>query len=173
MRVNRAPEDRLNAFAARLLAAQPDPPRTVGLADILKTDISLLGLVVLPAVLAAGGLVAHQQALAFGLLGVGGLVLVFSVVAQQGSDARRALQQGIAGAGEITRVVPGFRASKIVTIRVDGPSGTTETQLARSGGANVLVEGDTVQVMLDPQTRQVLLVLGLLKPSPLYAPPSR
>jgi hypothetical protein len=29
-----------------------------------------------------------------------------------------------------------------------------------------------VQLMLDPQTRQILLILGLLKPSPLYAPPS-
>ena len=171
-RMKWAPEDRLNALVAKLLATQPDPPRTVRVSDMMKTDISLLGLLVFPAILAAGALVAHQKALTVGLLGFASLVLLFSVVAQQGSDARHSLQLGIAATGEITRVVPGFRASKIVTVRVDGPTGTTETQLIRTAGANVLVEGDTVQVMLDPQTRLVLLILWLVKPSSLYAPPS-
>lgn len=167
-----APEDRLNAFAGTLLASQPDPPRTVRMTDMLKTDVSLLGLVVFPALLAVGALVTHQNLLTMGLLGFASVALVFSVFAQQGSDARHALQTGISATGEITRVVSGYRGSKIVTVRVDGPSGTTETQLVRSGAANVLVEGDTVQVMLDPQTRLVVLILWLVKPSPLYAPPS-
>ena len=45
-------------------------------ADMLKTDYAFLGLLVLPAILAAGGLVTHQLALALGLVGLGFLLIL-------------------------------------------------------------------------------------------------
>lgn len=138
---------------------------------MLKTNASLLCLLALPAVLLAGGFVMHQ-ALLSAVVGITGVVVIASWVAQQGSDARSALRFGMATNAQVTGVRPVGRGASFVTLKVDGPGGPAESTLGRSGGANVLVEGDTVQVMVDPQTRQVLLVLGLLKPSPLYAPPS-
>jgi hypothetical protein len=167
-----APEDRLNAYAATLLAEQPDPPRRVSVGSIVAANFSLAGLLLIPALLFVGGIVWSPKLLPFALLATGAVALVAAIQAQRIVVARGALQAGVAATGEITRVDPGFRASKIVTVRVDAAGTVTETKIARAGAANVLVQGDTVQLMLDPQTRQILLVLGLLKPSPLYAPPS-
>jgi hypothetical protein len=167
-----APEDRLNAYAATLLAEQPDPPRTVSLAGILTAYVFLAGLVVIPAALFAGAIVLSGRLLPFAILATGFVVLIAATQAQQIAVARNALQAGVAATGEVSRVDRGFRAAKILTLRVNSPGAVSETRTTRSGAANVLVPGDTVQLMLDPQTRQVLLILGLLKPSPLYAPPS-
>lgn len=164
-----APEDRLNAFSARLLAEQPDPPRSVGLGELLSANLPVLGFLPFPALVAVAGYLAHQP-LAYLVVGPSAILLLAAVVWQRMSDARSALQSGVAATGRVTRVEPGYRSGKIVTIDVEGAP-ASRTSMARSGAANVLVEGDVVQVMVDPDTRQVLLVLSLLHPSPLYAPP--
>ena len=164
------PEDRLNAYAARLIAEQPDPPRRVRVDDIIKTDLLLLGLMTLFVVLFGVGLVFHQG-VSLTLLGVTGVATIATWVVWQTSVARNALHLGLAASGTVTRVVVGYKGSRATTFEVDGPAGAVETTLVRAAGANVLVEGDVVQVMVDPKTSVVLLVLGLLKPSPLYEAP--
>lgn len=166
-----APEDRLNAYAAKLLAEQPDPPRRVRVGDIIKTDFLLLGVMTLFVVLVGVGFVVYPG-LPLTFLGITGAVTIASWVAWQTSVARKALQFGLAASGTVTRVEVGYKGARTTTFEVDGPAGAVDTPLVRAAAADVLVEGDVVQVMVDPQTRQVLLVLGLLKPSPLYEPPS-
>ncbi|HET7339366.1 MAG TPA: hypothetical protein VFK22_07440 [Candidatus Dormibacteraeota bacterium] len=165
-----APEDRLNAYAAAVLASQPDPPRDVSLVKILSAYSVLAGVLVVPAALFVGAMLVDRRLLAFAVIAAAGVLLIGAEEAFEMSKDTRALQSGVAGTGEVVRVDPGFRASKIVTLRVNAAGVVTETQIVRSGAANVLVPEDTVQLLLDPQTRQVILVVGLLKPSPLYAP---
>lgn len=169
--MNWAPEDRLNAYAAKLVADQPDPPRRVSLAKILSAYSALAGLLVVPAALFVGAMVMDRRLLAFAILATALVVLVGSVEALEISRDSNALQTGVVGTGQVVRVDTGFRASRIVTLRIDAGGAVSEAQVVRSGAANVLVPEDTVQVLVDPHTRQVLLVLRLLKPSPLYAPP--
>ncbi|HET7419936.1 MAG TPA: hypothetical protein VFL27_06110 [Candidatus Dormibacteraeota bacterium] len=165
-----APEDRLNAYAARLLVAQPDPPRQVGVLDMLRQDVVLLGVLLFPVILTVGGFVLHAP-LPFALVGFAGAAVVYAAISLQTGAAMNALQSGVAASAQVTRVTIGYRSARITTFAVDGANGPVESTLVRSSAANVLVEGDVVQVMVDPQTRQVLLVLALLKPSRLYAAP--
>lgn len=167
-----APEDRLDLYAARLLEEQPDPPRSVSLGSIIAAYFSLASLLLIPVVLVAGGILWDRRLFSFALLSTAMLALVGGLEAQEIARARRALQTGLAASGEVTRVVPGIKGSRIVTFRVDAGGPVFETPIMRSGAADVFVEGDVVQLMLDPQTRTVLFILGLLKPSPLYAPPA-
>jgi hypothetical protein len=169
--MNWFPEDLVSAYADGLLAEEPDPPRRVSLGRLLRANVFLaLILLIFPAAVAVVATLFSGGRSALPFLGVAlGFSILFATLLGQGVfTARDALARGVNASGLVTRVDLGYKGSKLVTIRVDG----TESQVARSSAYSALYVGDTVQVLADPDSHQVLLVIGVIQPAPNPTPPA-
>lgn len=171
--VNWFPEDLVSAYAATLLAEEPVPPRSVNLTRLVRANVYLAlivlafpGVVVVVAVAFSRG----TSPLPFVFFAVGFTALMVGVFAQSVYSAKDALQRGVVAAGQVIRIDPAYR-STVAVIRVDLAGVATESQVRRSGASSTLYAGDTVQTLVDPETGQVLLIIGVLQPSANPAPP--
>lgn len=172
--MNWFPEDLVSAYADTLLAEQPNPPRTVSVARLLRANIYLAlillafpAFVTVVAVLFSGG----RSPLPFVLFAVGFAALIVTVFGQSVYSASDALQRGVAAIGHVVRIDPAYR-STVAVIRVDVAGVGTESQVPRSGASSTLYAGDTVQVLIDPATNQVMLIIGILEPAASPAQPA-
>jgi hypothetical protein len=157
------PADRLRSIAARILAAQPNPPRKVGVVEVLAA-YQFLGLVlisdavILIALLVFGGPTVRPYILAIAaIMIVGGLTLAGLVV----SSGRGALQNGIVAEGEVLAVQrrswPSFGQHGL--IRVDARGRRFEAEFAWGGSPDV-EPGQRLQVLIGPKPDRVAMTLG-------------
>jgi hypothetical protein len=157
------PADRLGSIAARILAAQPDPPRRVGLVEVLAA-YEFLGLVlisdavILIALLVFGGPIVRPYVLALAAIMIlGSLTLAGPVV----SSGRGSLQNGIVAEGEVVAVQrrgwPAFGQHGIV--RVDTPGRSFEAGFTWSGSPEV-EPSQRIQVLIGTNPYRVTLTLG-------------
>ena len=165
--MNWFPEDLVSAYADSLLAEEPDPPRTVSLGRLLRANVYLaLVLLAFPAAIAVVAILFSGGRSPLPFVGVALLssVLFAAALGQGVYTARDALQRGVAAAGQVTRVEPGYRGSRFVTVRVEVSGEATNTRVGRSGASSELFVGDIVRVLIDPQSHNVLLITGVLQP---------
>jgi hypothetical protein len=157
------PADRLRSIAARILAGQPNPPRKVGVVEVLAA-YQFLGLVlisdavILIASLVFGGPTIRPYILALAVVMiVAGLTLAGLVV----SSGRGALQNGIVAEGEVLAVQrrswPSFGQHGIV--RLDTPDRSFEAGFAW-GGSPEVEPGQRIQVLIGTNPNRVTLTLG-------------
>ena len=173
-RMNWFPEDLVSAYADALLAEQPNPPRTVSLTRLLQANIYLaLILLAFPAFVTVVAVLFSGGRSALGFVGFAVLfsALIASAFVQNIYSAMDALQRGVVAAGHVIRIDPAYR-STVAVIRVDVAGVATESQVRRSGASSTLYAGDTVQVLIDPETNQVMLIIGILQPASNPAQPA-
>jgi hypothetical protein len=157
------PADRLRSIAARTLAAQPDPPRRVGVVEVLAA-YQLLGLVlisdvvILIALLAFGGPTIRPYVLVLAAIVILASLTLAGVVVSSG---RSALQNGIVAEGEVLAVHrlgwPAFGQQGIV--RVNAPDRSFEAAFAWGGSPDV-EPGQHIQVLIGTNPNRVTLTLG-------------
>lgn len=158
------PADRLRRIAARILAAQPNPPRKVGVVEVLAA-YQFLGLVlisdvvILVALLVFGGPSVRPYVLVLAAIMIlGGLTLSGLVV----SSGRGALQNGILAEGEVLTAQRGSWPSfgQHGLVRVDSGGRRFEAEFAWAGSPEVQ-PGQRLKVLIAENPDRVLVALGL------------
>jgi hypothetical protein len=154
------PADRLPPVAARILAAQPQPPRRVSWSDVLEFSWPVLAYLPVPALALAAlvlltnaskGLFLFVVVLAVFTIGIWLRLQILPLVA--------ALQNGRADVGTIVDVAVLPRGGHRGHVRLEHGAGLDLAEFVTLSGQG-LVPGDRLKVLVNTASGKVMATLG-------------
>ena len=156
------PYYRLQIVANRILASQPDPPRKVGVGDVLWIPAPfLIAGFGFYAIVGAVLLLLDRPGQRAAILPFAAVILIGAALVLVGIVASYAgpLRKGVAATGGILTVGPGYRSGQRGRVRVESGGRSFDADYAWAGSPALAI-GDRVGLLADPTKDAVLLTLG-------------